>query len=117
MYKLVNGWTKKKVMEQIKKYNNGTKSYDPLTDSCLYKSEDGNRCAVGCFLPSRNKAMSEGWTLGAHDLLEEMPHLKKLMPFEGKALSHFQGIHDMANVTHDGDVYRAMRDFLKNKVC
>lgn len=26
MYKLINGWTKAKVLEQVKKYNNGTQA-------------------------------------------------------------------------------------------
>lgn len=52
MYKCVNGWTKEKMKEAIRAGNNGTrsaKSDDP--DSCLYRGDNGNKCAIGCFMP------------------------------------------------------------------
>lgn len=111
MYKLANGWTKEKVMEQIKKYNRGTKSTNRY-GSCVYRSDDGNRCAIGCFIPEDHPGLQT--IAGSSWLLEEHPDLKKLMPFTyWKALERFQETHDLA--TEHG-VYSAIESFLNKEV-
>jgi len=46
----INGYNRKSTMDQIKAKNLGRRSTDELGD-CLYRSEDGNACLVGCFIP------------------------------------------------------------------
>lgn len=93
MYKTQNGWTKAKMKNQIKKYNNGTCSYDPIQIMCYYKDpNENNRCAVGCFIPDGHEALSLEGNLT--ELLEKHPTLKKLMPLKEEALYYFQQTHD-----------------------
>lgn len=107
-YKLANGWTKEKVMEQVKKYNNGTRCQNQYTKECFY-SKDGNRCAVGCFIPDDHIAALE-FRGGSLDLLLEYPELNKFMPFDDpRALSHFQGAHDTGYVDN---IHRGIEKFL-----
>jgi len=58
-YTLVNGWTKAKMKAAIQKYNNGTQArYTSVYSSaCAYQTPDGNRCAIGCFLPDEHPAL------------------------------------------------------------
>jgi len=50
MYKCINGWTKKKMIETI---NKGMKDHRSVNQNgtCLYRASDGNKCAIGCFIP------------------------------------------------------------------
>src|SRR5271156_3153544 len=91
MYKLANGWTKETVMAQIKKYNNGTKATRE-SGSCTYLAKDGNRCAIGCFIPDGHKALLDD---GSAYHIVDYPELAKLMPFDDRCiLQVFQEIHD-----------------------
>lgn len=114
MYKLINGWTKESVMAQVKKYNNGTKSLVPVTGSqpqCLYRSSDGNRCAVGCFIPDGHEALNA--KMGALILPHNYPELRDYMPFSpNDGLCEFQNAHDV----RDGNVYDNIQHFLDRYV-
>lgn len=114
-FELAKGWTKKKVMDQVKKFNNNTRSMGDK-DSCAYKNNEGNRCAIGCFIPNRSRAFGSSW--GVEDLLGMFPQLKKSMPFEDvKALIACQEAHDDAKDGVKGKtVYDLVAKFLKNKV-
>jgi hypothetical protein len=120
MYKLINGWTKETVMAQVKKYNDGTKSVRPISNKstsrviCLYENKDGNRCAIGCFIPDKHPALKQ--VLPAYCIAEEYPGLRELMPFDMGVLNSFQRIHDRADQTHNGDVYGAVQEFLDTRV-
>ena len=106
-HKLADGWTKEKVMERIRKYNNGNRA--TRTDAfnqinCTYQAADGNRCAIGCFIPDGHPALRE--PNGVHSILAEYPDLVPLMPFkELEALAALQCVHDVHDVH---DVPRAM---------
>ena len=90
-YKLSNGWTKEKVMEQIKKYNNNTRAIRGT--QCQYKDENGNRCAIGCFIPDEHNGL--GFQGGVGDLLKNYPDLKLYMPLDDiMGLESFQVAHD-----------------------
>lgn len=79
MYNPVNGWTKVKMIEQIKLKNNGKKSKNELDGRCMYKTPNGNHCAIGCFIPDSHRALRfEGNVL---ELLIEYPELRTNMPF------------------------------------
>lgn len=120
-YKLVNGWTKETVMAQIKKYNNGRRAERIPNPSwpdivvCAYQASNGNRCAVGCFIPDDHKALS-GFN-GATELVRKYRDLAKLMPFEGRALEAFQESHDsfIKNFSNPS-VHKVIEAFLNNYV-
>jgi hypothetical protein len=110
MYKLANGWTKEKVMQQIKKYNSGTKAKIPGCFGCSYQTPYGNRCAIGCFIPDGHPGLKSGSLV--NDLLEVYPELKDKMPFRSmRALRAFQITHDSCK----GSVYDAVDKFLTTK--
>lgn len=93
MYKTQNGWTKEKMKNQIKKYNNGTGSYDEDRISYFYENpKDKNRCAVGCFIPDNHKALS--FNSGVQALLETYKDLNKFMPLQN--MESFQSEHDFS---------------------
>lgn len=94
-YNYAPGWNKEKVMAQIKKYNNGNKATEPTLDTCVYQTEDGNRCAIGCFIPDNHISLR---TFGSLEkLLKEYPELQNFMPFNDLgALKKFQNCHDIA---------------------
>lgn len=109
-HKLRPGFTKASVMEQIKKYNNGTKSTDGI--SCSYLTPDGNRCAIGAFIPTNHPALLS-IALTVNNLLEEFPDLRPLMPFDTHlALYYFQGSHDCCS---ENSVYDSVNSFLENQ--
>ena len=92
MYKLQNGFTKKSMLEQIKKYNNGTKCEED--GGCLYTNFDyTNRCLIGCFIPDNHEGLhrSEKDALG---LLNAYPDLEKFMPLDRHGLNDLQMEHD-----------------------
>lgn len=114
LYKLAKGWTKAKVLRQVMKFNNGTRAIEikPGREQCLYKTPDGNRCAIGAFIPFKG-----GKTLafigGVDTLLGHYPALKKYMPFDDIiALAHFQNAHNKA----EGNVIDSIKTFLDKYV-
>ncbi len=118
--KLKAGWTKEKVMAQIKKYNNGTRASTGHTaGSCLYKTPNGNRCAIGCFIPTDHPALNHKG--GVRGLLGDYPELRNYMPFEhDDDLHRFQSAHDCSeDAAAEGKphpVYTSIKRFLDEKV-
>lgn len=110
-YKLANGWTKATVMEQVKKYNNGSRASSGK--ECVYLATDGNRCAIGCFIPDGSEALASRATVT--DILKDYPELVHLMPFDNRqAIVAFQAAHDRAPC---GDnVHATIQTFLNDKV-
>lgn len=52
MFKTINGFTKASMKRAIRAGNNGHKSkLSPSNKMCAYRAPDGNKCAVGCFIP------------------------------------------------------------------
>lgn len=110
-FKLANGWTKEKVMEQVKKYNDGTRAIT-LDGACTYANGNNNRCAIGCFIPDNHKALT--LNAGVTYILENFPDLKKYMPFDNaKALNELQSTHDNC---FDINVHESIQMFLDTKV-
>lgn len=105
----VNGWTKEKVREQVRKYNNGTRALtqDKLDDLvCTYQAPDGNRCFVGAFFPDDSPALK---TNGPGYLIAAEYGLNSCLPLTSDALVAFQHSHDYAE---GGDTYAALDRFL-----
>lgn len=94
-YQLADGWTLDKIRKQIRKYNNGTRATDLeyAVDQCTYQTSEGNRCLIGCFIPDEHDGLDFQGNVSA--LLEAYPELQKHMPLEKRALSLFQGVHDI----------------------
>jgi len=106
-----NGWTKEKVREQVKKFNNGKRASDK-TGRCLYEAKDGNRCFIGAFIPEGHQALDAKCEAG--ELMCEYSTLQKLMPFDNyEDLQDFQLCHDIGSKNFDDDTYTALDDFLK----
>lgn len=111
-FKLANGWTKETVMAQIRKYNNGSRSLsEHKHEGCEYLSVDGNRCAIGCFIPDNHPGLNNPDFVSL--LISKYPELEDFMPFAPQELSRFQSIHDNAP---EGRVYEEIEKFLNTEV-
>lgn len=88
-YKCINGWTKEKMKAQIKLKNNGMRAVDPWGIICLYRTPDGNACAIGCFIPDNNQAIRYNCPI---DTIHHQ--VKEYMPIELTGLIELQFLHD-----------------------
>lgn len=98
-YKTMNGWTKERMIKQIMERNNGTRAVvndEEGPPVCLYETEDGNHCAVGCFIPSGHPAME--FKDSVCFLLEAHQDLKSVLPLDLSGLKQFQQAHDLHDV-------------------
>lgn len=94
MFTLINGFTKERMIEAIRQGNNGSKAINPITGACVYLASDGNKCAVGCFIPDGHKAQCEG-EVSATFLVKKYPELKTLFPLPREGMDALQCIHDI----------------------
>ena len=111
MFKLINGFTKESVMAQVKKYNNDRKAVKP-DGSCIYLTSDGNRCAIGCFIPDGHKALESRFEV--EEIMYIFPDLARYMPFDiMDGLRDFQIAHDLCG---SKSVYDRVQNFLNDQV-
>ena len=89
--KFLNGWTKKSVIKRIEEKFKG-KALDKNRNLCLYKTEDGKKCAVGLFIADTDEANNFQGSVST--LINAYPHLKKTMPFDLETLDVLQMAHD-----------------------
>jgi hypothetical protein len=102
MYNLINGYTKKAMIAKILEGNKGWKSTrsSEKNGTCVYRASDGNKCAVGCFIPDElyEPEMDEGQSeydgIDAKTLLKTYPKLNNFMPLEVEGLLELQSVHD-----------------------
>lgn len=98
LIKTINGWTKKKMLNHIKKNFAGksllkVRSLEHPEVDCAYRGADGAKCAIGMFIPDiLYRAEMEG--KGAHVLCGMEPKLKSKLPLEPYALTYLQEVHD-----------------------
>jgi len=115
----LNGWTKEKVLEQIKKKNLG---YPAKNDdgSCFYRQDvngQTNCCLVGAFIP--DDLYHEGMEFqGIDDILDKT--LEKHMPMDVDSMAELQGYHD-GDLERDMDytgasLYDLVEKFIDNKL-
>lgn len=111
-FKPINGWTKQKILEVLNAREFDTPSmcdYD-----CVYRSEGGNRCAAGLFIPdSLYSAGMEGNLINA--LMDANPSLAKAMPLGALGMREFQFSHDtneFGNSRDEGDT-TCKRDMIR----
>lgn len=87
----INGFTRDKVMQVIRKENLGKKSSHDYT--CSYRNPDGNKCLVGCFIPDdKYDELMESKTVDL-DFLEKY-NLKVNMPLRTNIMERLQKFHD-----------------------
>lgn len=101
MYMTINGWTKAKMIEaiQTKMLDHVSAAWSVKSESmlCAYQAPDGNRCAVGVFMPDGHSGL--GLKGGAGELLDTYPDLIPVMPLPPVGLSSMQAAHDTFNNT------------------
>lgn len=91
-YKCINGWTKERMIEAIQTRMLDHPSYNTIPNFCVYKALDGNRCAIGVFIPDGHSG--EYCNLSVSGLLQSYPDLTDLMPLPTYALITMQSVHD-----------------------
>lgn len=93
MYKAINGWTRETMIEQIDKEFKG-KSMDPAGHTCIYRGDEGKKCAIGCFIPDGVTLSEDENKKGIQALLNGKPELKSLLPLSPIECKFFQQAHD-----------------------
>ncbi len=124
-FKLRDGWTKQKVMEQFKQMNNGTKAM--RNSDCAYRTDEGNACAVGAFIPE--ELYNVRWDndpILADSLIKEVPELDKFMPLNKTGMRRMQKYHDHCESEYfaeknnieftNGNTYKSIEMFLEKEV-
>jgi len=94
MYECINGYTKESMINKIYEGNNGERAHDGT--ACCYLTQNGNKCAVGCFIPDGHRGQSfRGDVL---KLLRGCPDLEEFMPLNQYGLLSLQGVHDITSI-------------------
>ena len=93
MFQAINGWTKETMKARIHDYNYGTCAVD-ANGTCCYQTSNGNRCAVGAFIPDDHRSLAH--KSGARSLLQNYPDLATNMPLDLDGLIELQHTHDVA---------------------
>ena len=76
----------------IAKGNKGRKAMN--NEQCQYLTEDGNKCAVGCFIPDGHRAQAS--LDSALRVVDSFADLEGLMPLESIGLYAMQRAHDLS---------------------
>ncbi len=99
MYTPINGWTKQLILDHIEKEFKGKSLQND--GSCLYRGENGRKCAAGIFIPdSLYSHRLENKTI--HSLMDKNyseynESITNVMPLEVTAMMRLQDIHDTGN--------------------
>ena len=92
----LNGWTKEKVREQVKKEFKG-KSVDLTRNKCLYRGPYNKKCIAGCFIHDEEYDPKMDEMLDARiGYITKDFGLK--MPLNGDSMNKWQYIHDSLDV-------------------
>lgn len=118
-FKCINGWTKAKMIEHIKKEFKGKSVYyqDDKWPVCSYHGTEGKKCAIGMFIPNEHYTnYMEGNSVLS--LLQDFPYVIDLMPMDKVACNDFQGIHDKCALDHvsDDDTLKKLIHFVETRV-
>ena len=114
MYKCINGFTKEKIKETILKNN---KNFPSIEDgiNCKYRSDNGNMCFVGCFIPEKEYSPTMEGTPIAY-LLGLFANLNKYMPLPNSALIDLQILHDGYSEYNMKSLHETMIDWVDANV-
>lgn len=109
-YTCSNGYTKATIIAKIRLGNNGTRAVD--NGGCVYLTDGGNKCGIGCFIPDGHAA--QGITCSVKDLLRTYPDLLAYMPLaELEGLQEMQRAHDSCL---DADPRDVLEDWINDNV-
>lgn len=120
MYKPINGWTKEKILNVIRARKQKKAAYDKNTSQCKYLTKDGNKCAVGLFIPDGHQA--QNYVCDVINLITSFPTLIKNMPLETYAMKQLQKVYDnegpKKSITSkfEGNAKAAMLDWVERNV-
>src|SRR5476651_1935246 len=91
MFKAINGWTKAKILKVMRnrRYNAAAVNEE---GTCKFLTNNGNRCAVGLFIPKGHEGLRACG--GVVDLLSKFEDLVEVMPLKLTALQKLQMSHD-----------------------
>lgn len=110
-FKTKADWTKDKMIAHVILEFQG-KSIDPESHTCMYRSPENKKCAVGMFIP--NELYHSGIEgTSAHAILKD-PKLYKSMPLESFGMQTLQGIHDGSKT--DEDCLNSMVEWIEANV-
>ena len=112
MYKYINGYNYDKTMAKIKEFNNNTRALSVDGMACSYLNSEGNRCAIGCFLP--DKSLSLKYNGNVENLLKLFPDIMSYMPLQIEGLIGLQRVHDHGMIIRD--IYTDISLWLKENV-
>jgi len=113
MYKPINGFTKQSILDVIAARPFEERSVY-ASGGCAYIAPDGNRCAVGLFLPDKYEDSVGSSVLGVRALLDKFEYLKQKMPLPTDALAALQLTHD--STSKQGNAKQRMLDWVKANV-
>ena len=88
----INGYNRQKVMEQIRKNNQGYQAYS--NGECMYRTheEEYNCCLVGCFIPD-DKYDENMEARDAEDVINTF-NLHDVIPMDIRSMNGLQAFHD-----------------------
>jgi len=97
-----NGYTKESTIAKLKaefkgKANNGS--------GCFYLTDDGRKCAIGCFL-AKGPWQKDQTTVSV--LIETYPQVAKMLPMDLTSCYRLQEIHDK----HSGNTEAILDDMI-----
>lgn len=95
-FKLANGWTKERALRVLFAGNNGERAVGGIT--CKYLTSDGNKCAVGCFIPDGHPL--QNMDLSVAHAAERYPEIIGMMPLSSSGMRKLQMAHDKARFSN-----------------
>lgn len=118
VFTTINGWTKAKMRAVIEARPLTASALDS-SGRCVYLAPDGNKCAVGMFLPEGHPGVKT--RLSAQGLLNN--YKEGLFPLNGSGMDALQLSHDLESPdaitscrTYKGDAKAAMLNFIDTRV-
>lgn len=109
-HKIINGYTKESMKQKIREGNTGEVSRKD--GACFYLKSDGNKCAVGCFIPEGHIGFNCGGD--AYNLLDNNADLVYEMPLNAKGLITMQRLHD-SYLSCSQSLHDRLFDFIDNE--
>lgn len=109
MSKPINGFTKQKILEVLQARKFPGRAISDERGDCAYKTEDGNKCGVGMFIPDGHKA--ESYHGSYLEVIAYYPDLLAFMPLDHVGMGELQFAHDSSP-----NAKKAMLDWVNENV-
>ena len=116
MYKTINGWTKKSMVEHIKKEFRGKSAMSAeLGSPCLYRGPNGEKCAVGMFIPDYlYKKNMEG--AGCYEGGYPFDSIQHVMPLALDQLGGKDGLQEAHDISKPDETLSDMLTWIDKNV-